>query len=178
MQAKINHRRTIHQGRVIRLLSENVTLPNGVTTELDLVRHPGASAIVALTPQRELLLLDQYRHAVGTRLWEIPAGTLHPGEPPLDCARRELTEETGFKAQVWQALGTIVPVPGYSDERIHLFLATDLVPAAQDLDADEVLEVHAVPLPEVWEMVKKGRIQDAKTLCGLTLAFGCGAWKG
>lgn len=170
MPASVNRRSVIHRGRVFQLVRENVTLDNGTTTDLDFIEHPGAAAIVALTGENDVVLVRQYRHALGQYIWEIPAGTLDPGEPVLDCARRELAEETGYAAAEWRKLGEITPVPGYSDERIHLFLATGLSAAAQRLDADEVLEAHGRPLAEAAAMIARGEIQDAKSICALLLA--------
>lgn len=160
----------VHRGRVFRVVTERVTLENGVTVDLDLVRHPGASAVVAVDDDGGVKLLHQYRHAVGGRIWEIPAGTLEEQEAPLDCARRELAEEAGVRARTWEALGDIVPVPGYSDERISLFLAHGLSGAAQRLDRDELLEVVDVPFDRALEMIADGAISDAKTLSALLLA--------
>ena len=162
--------REIHLGKVFRLVQEDLTLPNGFRTSLEVVRHPGASAIVALSGNGEVLLLHQYRHAVGEFIWEIPAGTLKDKEEPLECAKRELMEETGYEAMELKELGQMVPVPGYSDERIHIFLATGLRPANQNLDRDEVIAVHSVPFHRSFEMIRKGEIKDAKTIVGLTLA--------
>jgi ADP-ribose pyrophosphatase len=170
MTAKVNRSVILHEGRVFKLMKENITLDNGVTVDLDIIRHPGASAVVPITRRNTVLLLRQYRHAIGDFIWEIPAGTLSPHEAPLECARRELAEETGFAGNVWQEIGVITPVPGYSDERIHLFIATDLVPAKQNLDEDEVLHVHEVALDEAMEMMYAGIIQDSKTISGLSLA--------
>jgi len=170
MPASVNRRSVMHRGRVFQLVRENVTLDNGTTTDLDFIEHPGAAAIVALTGENDVVLVRQYRHALGQYIWEIPAGTLDPGEPVLDCARRELAEETGYAAAEWRKLGEITPVPGYSDERIHLFLATGLSAAAQRLDADEVLEAHGRPLAEAAAMIARGEIQDAKSICALLLA--------
>jgi ADP-ribose pyrophosphatase len=161
-------RKTILKGRVFDFTVENITLPNGVNIDLEIVRHPGASAIVPLNGKGEVVMLRQYRHAIGGALWEIPAGTMDEDDAsPLACARRELVEETGFSAATWDTLGELTPVPGYSDERIHLFLARDLSPAAQDLDADEIVAVHTLPMDEVRQMVFDGRITDAKTIAGL-----------
>jgi ADP-ribose pyrophosphatase len=160
----------IHQGRVFKLFRDNVTLENGFTVDLDIVRHPGASAIVPLTDQHDIILIRQYRYAAGDFIWEIPAGTLEPEESPLFCARRELIEETGFSASAWEKLGEIIPVPGYSDERIHLFLAEDLVPSRQHLDRDEILEVHTVSFNDALSMIRSGKIVDGKTITGILLA--------
>jgi ADP-ribose pyrophosphatase len=169
MSVSVNCRQTLHRGRVFQLVRENVTLDNGTTTDLDFIEHPGAAAIVALTGENDVVLVRQYRHALGQYIWEIPAGTLDPGEPVLDCARRELAEETGYAAADWRKLGEITPVPGYSDERVHLFLATGLSAAAQRLDADEVLDAHCMPLAEAADMIARGELQDAKSICALLL---------
>lgn len=161
---------TLHQGRIFRLLRETVTLENGVVTELDVIRHPGAAAIVPFLDPNTLLLIRQYRHAAGGFIWEIPAGTLDPGESALACAKRELIEETGFSAEDWVELGEIAPLPAYSDERIHIFGATDLTPSKQHLDEDEILDVHEVLLDDALSMIRSNRIQDAKTISGLFMA--------
>jgi ADP-ribose pyrophosphatase len=168
--AKVNKSTTLHRGRVFSLSRENVTLENGATVDLDIIRHPGASAMVPVSGQGHILMLRQYRHALGGFIWEIPAGTMDPGETPLECAKRELEEETGFSADTWTSLGEITPVPGYSDERIHLFIAADLRPALQDLDRDEVLTLHRMPLQDALEMISNGELQDGKTVCALLLA--------
>jgi len=170
MSAKINKSVTLHKGRVFELIKENITLDNGVTMDMDVIRHPGASAIVPLSEKNGLIMLKQYRHAVGGYIWEIPAGTFDGDEAPIDCAKRELTEETGFSANNWHKLGEITPLPGYSDERIHMFLASGLMPAAQNLDQDEILDVHEITLAKALEMIKDGRIRDGKTICGLFMA--------
>jgi ADP-ribose pyrophosphatase len=167
VSAKVNSKATLYEGRVFKLLRENVTLNNGVTVDLDVIHHPGASAMIPISDNDNVILIKQYRHAIGDFIWEIPAGTLDPNETPLECAKRELIEETGFSANTWQKLGEITPVPGYSNERIHMFLAADLVPAEQDLDKDEVLDVHEVSLGKAVEMIHEGAIQDSKTISGL-----------
>jgi len=163
-------RRHRFRGRVFDLYTETVRLENGVVADLEVIRHPGAAAIVAMDADRRVLMIRQYRHAVGGYIWEIPAGTLEGEESPADCAARELEEETGYRATDWQPLGDIVPVPGYSDERIHLFLATGLTPATQHLDRDELLSVHAVAFDMVLDMINDGTIQDAKTIASVLMA--------
>jgi len=170
MATRVNHRTPLYKGRVFLMVKENVTLDNGATADLEYLEHPGAAAIVPLSEAGEVVLIRQYRHALKRYIWEIPAGTLDPGEAVEACARRELTEETGLSAAAWEKIGEITPVPGYSDERVHLFLAGRLTPARQALDADEVLAVHRVPLAEALRMIDRGDIQDAKTICGLLLA--------
>jgi len=171
MPFKVNHRHTIRRGRVFDITVENVTLANGFTVDLEVIRHPGAAAIVPMMDDGRVVMLKQYRHAAGQHMWEIPAGTLNGREAPLKCARRELMEETGFTAGTWQTLGAVVPVPGYADERIHLFLAGNLTPAEQALDQDEIIEVHILPLDEVVAMITTGEIEDAKTIAGVFLAL-------
>ena len=170
MTAKINNHERIYQGRVFELIRENVTLENGTTTDVEFIEHPGAAAIVTLLSDNRVVLLKQYRHALKKVIWEIPAGTLDPNEEVLSCAKRELAEETGYSAEQWQRLGEITPVPGYSNERIHIFLARELQPAKQNLDADEVIKVQEVEFPTALEMIGSGEIQDAKSIAGLLLA--------
>lgn len=160
-------RKTIRNGRVFDITVENVTFPNGVNIDMEIIRHPGASAIVPLTADNEIVMLKQYRHAIGGFLWEIPAGTFDAGEAPLVCAKRELAEETGFEAESWESIGAVTPLPGYSDERIHLFLARNLIPSTQSLDPDEILEVHSIPLEKVIAMISDGEIEDAKTIAAV-----------
>jgi ADP-ribose pyrophosphatase len=170
MTPKPNRSELIYQGRVFKLFRDNVTLQNNRSVDLDVIRHPGAAAIVALTDHNEIYLLKQYRYAAGGFIWEIPAGTLDPGESPLECAQREIVEEAGVTADIWDKIGEITPVPGYSDERIHLFLAKNLKAACQHLDDDEILDVHKINFKEALSMVFSGAISDAKTIAGLFLA--------
>jgi len=170
MTAIIKNHHTIYDGRVFKLVRENVTLENGTTTDMEFIEHPGAAAIIPFLDDSRILLLKQYRHALKKDIWEIPAGTLDPHEKIIDCAKRELIEETGYSASGWQKLGEITPVPGYSDERIHIYLATKLQPAEQHLDADEVIQVQEVEFNEALEMIGNGEIQDAKSIAGLFMA--------
>ena len=160
----------IHEGRVFKLIQENIRLPNGVETTLDIIRHPGAAAIVPVTAQGRVMLIRQFRHAAAGHIWEIPAGTMEPGESPLACAQRELGEEVGVSAGRWFQLGEVLPLPAYSDEVIHLYRAEELRPARQQLDPDEILEVHEFSYDDAMEMIKTGAIRDAKTITGLKLA--------
>ncbi len=157
----------LYKGRIIDLYLESVDLPNGRHCELEIVRHPGGAAAVALDRTDNVCLLRQFRHAAGGWLWELPAGKLDPDERPLATARRELTEEAGVAAQAWESLGAIRPSPGVFTEVVHLFLARDLeaVPAATE--DHEVIEVHWLPLQEALAMAVNGDIVDAKTLVGL-----------
>lgn len=169
-KANDNASTLIRKGRVFDFYAETITLPNGVSMAMEIIRHPGAAAVVPVLDDGSILLLKQYRHAVGGFIWEIPAGTLDPGENARQCAERELIEETGYAARHFEQLTEITPLPAYSDERIHLFLATDLTRAAQNLDEDELLDVHRVALRQAIKMIADGEIQDAKTIVGLQLA--------
>lgn len=171
MTGKVERREVIHKGRVFDFTVETVTLPNGNRLNMDIIRHPGAAAIVAVDDRERVFMLRQYRHAAGGTLWEIPAGTLEEDENPLNCAQRELVEEAGCRAADWLKLGTIVPVPGYSDEEIHIYLARALKEAPQHLDPDEIIQVQRLPLSEVVRMIANGEVQDAKTMAGLMLAL-------
>ncbi len=159
--------RTIYRGRVVDLDVDTVTLPNGTTLELEIVRHPGAAAIVPLRPDGTVLLTRQYRHAAGGYIYEIPAGKLDPGEDPRACATRELEEETGYRAASIQPLLSMLTTPGFTDEVIHLFLATGLAPGVQRLERDEVLQVTEMPLERAIDLIGDGTIRDAKTIVGL-----------
>jgi ADP-ribose pyrophosphatase len=160
--------RDIYKGRIVHLTAEEVELPNGHRMELEIVRHPGAAAVAALDADGAVTLLRQYRHAVGGYLWEVPAGKLDPGEAPLTCAARELREEAGLDAGHLDAVGSIVTCPGFCDEVIHLFIATDLRRTSQDLGADEVIDaIRSIPLAEAMAMIGRGEIRDGKTIAAL-----------
>ena len=157
---------TAWQGRIFDVNRLRVRLPDGREALRDVVRHPGAVAIVALTDDGRICLVRQYRAALGRVTVEVPAGKLDPGEDPLDCAYRELTEETGMKAERMAFLTTIATGVGFCDELIHLYMATGLTFAASDPDADEFINVDLVPLSELIDAVLDGRIEDAKTVVG------------
>ena len=170
MAVTIDSCEEIFKGKGLQLNHERVTLGNGVETEYDILVFPGASAIVPLPDRETVLLIRQYRHAIGGDIWEIPAGTFNAGEKPLDCAMRELPEETGYRAATWHDLGKIIPIPGHSNKRVHLFLAMDLEKTEQNLDADEILHVEKVRFDDAITMTLDGRIMDAKSICALFMA--------
>jgi len=153
-------------GRIFNVNRLRVELPNGKQGVRDVVRHPGAVAIVALTDDGRICLLRQYRVSLGRVTVEIPAGKLDPGEDPLDCARRELREETGMEADQMAFLTTIATSDGFTDELIHIYMATGLRFVESDPDADEFINVDLVPLPELIDAVLDGRIEDCKTVTG------------
>lgn len=173
---KISHRR-IHTGRIITLDTDTVRFPDGSVGEMDMVHHPGASAIVPFLSDPkgddpQILLLKQYRYAAGQYLYEIPAGRLDADEAPRDCAIRELREETGCTADRMEFLTTIFTTPGFSDERIHLFLAVGLTRGETAHEADEFMTVETVTLSHALRLIEKGEISDAKTALGLLFAAG------
>lgn len=164
-----------YQGRIVHLDVDTVGFPDGSTGQLEMIRHPGASAVVPLLddpagPDPKVLLLRQFRHAADGYIWEIPAGRLDPGETPEACARRELAEETGMRAAYLSPLTTIYTTPGFTDERIHLFLASGLEEGGHRREEDEFMEVHAKRWSDVMSMMERGEVQDAKTLVALLYA--------
>lgn len=164
-------KKEIYKGRIITLYNEEVKLPSGRVTKLDIVSHPGAAAIVPVMDDGRYILLRQYRHASGGYLYEIPAGTLNKDEEPLDCAKRELIEETGYSAKNFSKMIAIHTTPGFSNEVIHLYKATGLKEAETKFDFDEIIEVEIFTRDEVERMIKAGKITDAKSLVGLLLSL-------
>ena len=166
----IENVRNVFRGRVLTLNLERVQLPNGQVAELEIAHHPGGAAVVAIDAEGRVCLLRQFRHAAGGWLTELPAGKLDGGEPPLECARRELAEEAGVSARRWEKLGEFFSSPGVLTEVIHLFLAQDLEPADASPEEHEVLEASWVPLQEAMVLAASGRLQDAKSVIGLLWA--------
>ncbi len=164
--------REIYKGRIVDLRVEAVRLPNGTIVDLELLRHRGASAVAAVDAEGRVALIHQYRYAAGGFIWELPAGVLDaPDEPPIACAARELREEAGQAAETLKHLGTVFTTPGFTDERIHLFLARGLRAEPSSHEADEVItEVRWVPVPDALAMIRRGEIVDGKTIAGLHLA--------
>ena len=166
--------RTIYTGRVFTLQVETIPLPNGGELAAEIIRHPGSVVIIPLTESGELMLVQQYRHAVGRTVWELPAGSLKPGEDVERAAIRECHEETGLIPSRVEHVGSFYPTPGYCDELMHFFKATGLrTPGADDdaahQDEDEDIEARAFARVEVEAMMKSGAIVDLKTLAGLAL---------
>jgi ADP-ribose pyrophosphatase len=157
-------------GRRIHVNVDRVRLPNGREAELEMIRHPGAAAMVPLLPSGEVLLVRQYRYATAGWLLEVPAGTLERGEAPEECAARELVEETGFQAAELVPLGWIWTTPGFTDERIWLYLARSLTAARQALEDDELLTLERLPLARAVAMAAAGEIVDGKSVAALLRA--------
>jgi ADP-ribose pyrophosphatase len=169
--------RRVYTGKVISLDVDTVRFPDGSVGELEMVRHPGASAVVPFLSDPagedpQVLLIRQYRYATEGYLYEIPAGRLNPGEGPRECALRELKEETGCSAERVDELFTMYTTPGFTDERIHLFMATGLTSGETKHEADEFLELQPMPLSQALQMIQDGEIQDSKTALGLLFAAG------
>jgi ADP-ribose pyrophosphatase len=176
-KAKRLSTRRVYNGRFLKVELDTVKLPNGAVIELEMIRHPGASAVVPFLSDPEsidpqLLLIRQYRHATDGYIYEIPAGKLDGGEDPADCARRELLEETGCTAKNIEHLYTFFTTPGFTDEKIHAYMATGLTRGEQKLELEEVMTLETVSLTRALQMIRTGEIVDAKT--ALTLLFVAG----
>lgn len=161
----------MYTGIIINVNVDTVTLPNGLTVNLEVVRHPGAAAVVPLKDDGTVFLIRQFRHAAGGFIYEIPAGKLNPGEDPAACAARELEEEIGYRAGKLELLSSILTAPGFTDEVIHVYKATGLTTGRQQLDRDEVLDVIEMPLQEAMRMIETGAIRDAKSIVGLQSVY-------
>jgi ADP-ribose pyrophosphatase len=167
----------LYKGKIFTLDRDTVRFPDGTVAEMDIIRHPGASAIVPFLsdPQGEepqLLLLRQYRYAAGGYIYEVPAGRLDGDESPADCAVRELKEETGCTAEKMEPLFTMFTTPGFTDEKIHVFMATGLSHGESAREADEFADVVIMPLAEALELIRVGEIMDAKTALSILYVAG------
>lgn len=169
--------RSVFRGSLLDVRVDRVRYPDGSEGRLEIVRHRGAAAVVPLrgpgestrTDAATVILIRQYRYATGGYLWELPAGKLDGGEDPAACAARELEEEVGVRADLVERLGSIWTTPGFSDEVVHLFVATGLRAGRRELETHEFIECHEVPLSEALAWIEAGRIRDAKTIAGLML---------
>jgi ADP-ribose pyrophosphatase len=169
--------RRVYSGRIINLDIDTVRFPNGATGELEMIRHPGAAAVVPFLSDPagddpQILLLKQYRYAAEEFLYEVPAGRLDSGEDPRECARRELMEETGCEAQRIEHLYTFYTTPGFTDERIHAFMAVGLTHGQSRHETDEFITVETMTLSHALGLIEKGEIKDAKT--ALTILYAAG----
>ncbi len=154
---------TVYDGKIIKVLRDKALLEDGSAATREVVRHQGASAVLAVDGEGRAFFVKQFRYPVGRVLFEAPAGKIDPGEAPLACAKRELAEECGVAAKKWTELGPLLSSPGFCDEVIWLFLAEELSDVGQNLDSDEFLDVVKMPLREAREAVLKGAVPDAKT---------------
>ena len=169
--------RRAYDGKLVKVDVDTVRGPSDTEFDLEIVRHPGAAAVVPLLsdpdgPDPAVLLIEQYRYATGGTIWEVPAGVLEEGEDPAICARRELTEETGAVAGAIEHLTTVYTTPGFTDERIHIFLATDLAEGEPKHEADEFIKMKPLPLGRALEMIRDGEIEDAKSIVALLYVAG------
>lgn len=169
--------RRVYTGRVLNLDIDRVRFPDQSTGELEIIRHPGASAVLPFLseptgPDPQILLIKQYRYAAEDFLYEVPAGRLDPNEAPIDCARRELLEETGCTAARVEPLYTFYTTPGFIDERIHGFMATGITRGESRREADEFMTLETLTLSHALELIKGGEIRDGKTAVLILFAAG------
>lgn len=157
----------IYHGKIIKVKELDVKLPSGIMSKREIVEHPGAVAILPITEDENFILIRQFRKACEEILWEIPAGKLEKDEVPLDCAIRELKEETGFTAQKWTLLGNFYTSPGFCNEKIYIYLASQLIPGQSHFDQDEYLEQHLLASTEIDQLMENGQIKDIKTITAL-----------
>jgi ADP-ribose pyrophosphatase len=167
----------IYTGRVLNLDADTVRFPDGSTGQLEMIRHPGAAAVLPFlddlsAPDPRVVLIRQFRHAADDFIYEVPAGRLDPGESPEDCASRELAEETGYQATRLTRLTTIYTTPGFTDEKIHLFMASGLTAGLHHREADELLDLHLLPWSEVIGLIRAGKIVDGKSLIAIMFVQG------
>ena len=167
MKEKTLNKKHIFKGSLLKLDVYNVKLPDGNSSKREIVTHPGAVAILPILPNKKIVLIRQFRKAIEEILYEIPAGVLDRKESNVHCAKRELIEETGFRARSIKKLVTIYPSPGFSSEIIHIFKATGLQKVEKNLEPDEFIETEILSIFKIKKLIKKGKIKDAKTLVAL-----------
>lgn len=161
---------TVYQGKLLHVREDSVRLPDGNTSRREYIVHPGAAVMLAMPDERSVVMERQYRYPLRDHVYELPAGKIDAGEDALATAKRELLEETGYRAREWRHLLTTYPVVGYSNERIELYLARELEHVGHALDEGEFLEVFILPLDQALAWVRDGRIVEAKTIMALLLA--------
>src|SRR3990172_3714907 len=174
MREKLVNSQRIYGGRVINLRVDTVRMPDGREARREVVEHRGAVAIVAVDDDGDVILVEQYRRPADAVMMEIPAGTLDDAEDPLGCAKRELREETGYTAREMQPIVRFYSAPGFCTEVLHVFVARGLQTGEQATEDDESINVHKVPMAHALEMVRDGRIRDAKSIVGILAVGGCG----
>jgi len=172
MKFRVEAEETVFQGRVIRLVARDLVLPNGRRTKFHIVEHPGAVAIVPVHANGDVVLLRQFRPTIGREIYEIPAGTIEPGEPPLATAKREIVEETGLRAKTWTKIAEFYTAPGFCTELMHVYVAKGLSPASADGDADEILKPVRMSIGAALRLIRTRKIRDAKSIAGLLIYHG------
>lgn len=162
-------KKTIFRGRLLHLSVKDQKFPNGYKTRLEVIKHPGAALIVPFLTKNSIIMIKQFRPVINEYIWELPAGTLHKNESPLNCAKREIIEETGYKVKNFKKIGAIYPAPGYTTERIIIYKATNLIPVKRRLENDEIIQCRILSRAKINSLLRDGRIIDAKTICALSL---------
>ncbi len=170
MFEKVTGKREIYNGRIINLHVEEIELPDGSAATREIIQHPGGVCILAITDEKEILMVKQYRSGPKEVMLEVPAGKLEYGEDPCECAARELEEETGYSAEKLTFVYDFCSSPGFASERIYLYLAENLIKKEQHLDEGEFLEIYKYTIEELDEMLKNNKINDAKTLIAIQYA--------
>ena len=160
----------VYDGKIVKVYRDNVELVDGHKSFREVVRHSGGVVIVAFRDENTILLVKQYRYPIAKTVLELPAGKLEKGEDPFEAAKRELEEETGYCANKWTDLGYINTSPGFSDETLHIYLATGLAQQETERDEDEFIELFTLPLEEAYQQAMRGALPDAKTIAGLAMA--------
>jgi ADP-ribose pyrophosphatase len=170
--------KTVYRGRLLHVQEDSIRLPDGKPARREYIVHPGAAVMLAMPDEGSVVMERQYRYPLRSHVYELPAGKIDPGEDALQTAKRELLEETGYRAREWRHLLTTYPAVGYSSERIELYLARDLEHVGHALDEGEFLEVFVLPLDEALAWVHSGRIVESKTIMALLLAarMAAGGW--
>ena len=172
MHLKLLKRNRLYEGRVVNLIVDDVEYPSGNKSIREVADHPGGAVVLALFPDKRIILIRQYRYPFSEEIWELPAGKLDKGEDPLHCAQRELEEETGYRASTWEKIIAIYTTPGFCNEVLHIYLATDLVetPNGKRLEEGELsITTNIIQMNKAVEMIERGEIVDGKTICGIML---------
>jgi len=172
MKLKLLRRNRIYEGRVFNIIVDDVEYPSGNVSVREVAEHGGGAVVLACFPDGGIILINQHRYPLDKFIWELPAGKLDRGEQPLECAKRELEEETGYRAGRWKLLTPIYTTPGFCSEILHIFMASDLTPAPGGRrleEGEETMTMKILPLFEAVRMIEQGEIMDSKTICGILL---------
>ncbi len=172
MKLKLLNRKVVYNGKVFNTIVDDVEYESGNRSIREVAEHPGGAVIFAVLPDKKVILIKQHRYPIDKFIYELPAGKLNPDENPLDCAKRELEEETGYRANKWQKLTAIYTTPGFCNEQLHIYMAEDLYPAENGRNLEEgelTMTVEILPLQKTIEMIENQEIVDGKTICGLLI---------
>lgn len=174
MELKLLKRNIIYDGKVFTVIVDDVEYPSGNRSIREVAKHPGGAVILAIFPDENILLIKQHRYPINKFIYELPAGKLDINEDPLDCAKRELEEETGYTANKWEKLTAIYTTPGFCSEQLHIYLASELHLSRNGRNLEEgelTMELEIVPLEKAIKMIEMQEIVDGKTICGIMLAY-------